>query len=149
MTNTLTEARPPAVRRTLTYRPTAQDQSFVAAARSAAVSTLIIMGLIGIFLLIGAWPALRSQGFGFLTRTDWLPDTVAHDEAGYILVGAECERGTQPGSWPLDRAPYAYETSLPGVFAVGDVRSRSVKRVANAVGEGSVVIQQVGNYLST
>ena len=91
-----------------------------------------------LFLLIGARP-----------HTDWLPETVARDEAGYILVGAECERGTQPGSWPLDRAPFAYETSLPGVFAVGDVRSRSVKRVANAVGEGSVVIQQVGNYLST
>jgi phosphate transport system permease protein len=87
----LTEARPPAVRRTLTYRPTAQDQSFVAAARSAAVSTLIIMGLIGIFLLVGAWPALHSQGFGFLTRTEWLPETGTFGIAsllwGTILVG--------------------------------------------------------------
>jgi thioredoxin reductase (NADPH) len=91
-----------------------------------------------LFLLIGARP-----------RTDWLPDTVARDEAGYIKVGADCARGTESGAWPLERAPLAYETSLPGVFAVGDVRSRSVKRVASAVGEGSVVIQQVGNYLST
>jgi phosphate transport system permease protein len=88
---TLTKARPPAVRRTLTDRPTAQDQSFVAAARSAAVSTLIIMGLIGIFLLIGAWPALHSQGFAFLTRTEWLPETGTFGIAsllwGTILVG--------------------------------------------------------------
>jgi len=92
----------------------------------------------GLFLLIGARP-----------HTDWLPEAVARDEAGYIRVGAELSRGDAPGEWPLDRAPFAYETSLPGVFAVGDVRSRSVKRVANAVGEGSVVIQQVGSSLST
>jgi phosphate transport system permease protein len=83
--------RPPAVRRTLTYRPTAQDRGFVAAARASAVSTLVIMGLIGIFLAIGAWPALHSQGFGFLTHTDWLPDTGTFGIAsllwGTILVG--------------------------------------------------------------
>lgn len=90
-----------------------------------------------LFLLIGARP-----------HTDWLPETVARDEAGYLRAGAELERGHGTGDWPLERAPFAYETSLPGVFAVGDVRSRSVKRVANAVGEGSVVIQQVGSYLS-
>src|SRR3954467_1293893 len=88
---TLTEARPPGTRRTLTYRPTAQDQSFVAAARSAAVSTLVIMGLIGVFLLIGAWPALHSQGFHFLTTTEWLPETGTFGIAsllwGTILVG--------------------------------------------------------------
>ena len=89
-----------------------------------------------LFLLIGARP-----------RTDWLPPTIAHDPAGFLLTGAEIERGPGPGEWPLDRAPFAYETSLPGVFAVGDVRARSVKRVASAVGEGSVVIQQIGNYL--
>src|SRR4029079_1087736 len=87
----LTEARPPGVRRTLTYRPTAQDRTFVAAARSAAVSTLVIMGLIGVFLLIGAWPALHSQGWHFLTRTDWLPETGTFGIAsllwGTILVG--------------------------------------------------------------
>jgi thioredoxin reductase (NADPH) len=91
-----------------------------------------------LFLLIGARP-----------RTDWLPDTIARDEAGYLRVGAELARGDAVDAWPLARAPYAYETSLPGVFAVGDVRSRSVKRVANAVGEGSVVIQQVGSYVAS
>ncbi len=87
----LIEAPTPIARRTLTRRPTAQDRTFVAAARSAAVSTLIIMGLIGIFLLIGAWPALHSQGFHFLTRTDWLPETGSFGIAsllwGTILVG--------------------------------------------------------------
>jgi len=84
-------ARPSAVRRTLTTRPTAQDVGFVAAARSAAVSTLVIMGLIGIFLLIGAWPALHSQGWHFLTTTEWLPETGTFGIAsllwGTILVG--------------------------------------------------------------
>ena len=84
-------ARPEAVRRVLTTRPTAQDIGFVAAARSAAVSTLVLMGLIGLFLLIGAWPALKSQGFHFLTRTEWLPETGTFGIAsllwGTILVG--------------------------------------------------------------
>ena len=91
----------------------------------------------GLFLLIGARP-----------HTDWLPEAIARDEGGYVRVGADLERGDGPGTWPLDRPPLSYETSLPGVFAVGDVRSRSVKRVANAVGEGSIVIQQVASYLS-
>src|ERR1700710_368579 len=90
-TSGVTAVRPPVVRRTLTYRPTAQDRSFVAAAREAGVSTLVIKVLIGAFLLIGAWPALRSQGFGFLTHTDWLPETGTFGIAsllwGTILVG--------------------------------------------------------------
>jgi thioredoxin reductase (NADPH) len=90
-----------------------------------------------LFLLIGARP-----------RTDWLPDTIAADGNGYLHVGAELAPGAEAGQWPLDRAPLPFETSLPGVFAVGDVRAESVKRVANAVGEGSVVIQQVGRYLA-
>lgn len=89
-----------------------------------------------LFLLIGARP-----------RTDWLPGAIARDEAGYVRVGTELEPGAGSDQWHLDRVPFANETSLPGVFAVGDVRARSVKRVANAVGEGSVVIQQVGYYL--
>src|SRR5207342_1909271 len=72
-------------------RPTAQDVGFVAAARSAAVSTLVIMGLIKVFLLIGAWPALHSQNWHFLTTTEWLPETGTFGIAsllwGTILVG--------------------------------------------------------------
>jgi phosphate transport system permease protein len=78
-------------RRTLSTRPTAQDQGFVAAARSAAVSTLVLMGLIGVFLLIGAWPALKSQGLHFFTRAEWLPESGTFGIAsllwGTILVG--------------------------------------------------------------
>jgi phosphate transport system permease protein len=81
----------PVVRRSLTYRPTPQDRGFVAAARAAAVSTLVVMGLIGIFLLIGAWPALHSQGVGFLTESQWLPEVGTFGIAsllwGTILVG--------------------------------------------------------------
>ena len=90
----------------------------------------------GLFLLIGAQP-----------HTGWLPPEVARDEHGFVLTGAQVLAPEGPGTWDSDRAPFAYETSLPGVFAVGDVRSRSVKRVASAVGEGSIVIQQVQQYL--
>jgi phosphate transport system permease protein len=82
---------PAPVRRTLANRPTPQDMGFVAAVRSAAVSTLVIMGLIGVFLLIGAWPALKSEGWGFLTTTEWLPETghfgIASLLWGTILIG--------------------------------------------------------------
>lgn len=66
--------REPLPRRDLRARPTRQDLTFVGAARSAAVSTLVVMGLIGLFLLIGAWPALQQQGWGFLTESQWLPE---------------------------------------------------------------------------
>jgi phosphate transport system permease protein len=88
---TLTPARPAPARRTLTTRPTAQDIGFVAAARAAALSTLVIMSLIGIFLLIGAWPALHKEGWHFLTTQEWLPETghfgVAALLWGTIVVG--------------------------------------------------------------
>jgi phosphate transport system permease protein len=83
--------KPAPVRRTLTTRPTAQDVSFVAAVRSAALSTLVIMGLIGVFLLIGAWPALHQEGWRFLTTKEWLPETghfgIAALLWGTIMVG--------------------------------------------------------------
>jgi thioredoxin reductase (NADPH) len=90
-----------------------------------------------LFLLIGARP-----------HTGWLPPEIARDEQGYVLTDADLDRGEGPGRWGLERAPLVFETSVPGVFAVGDVRSRSVKRVASAVGEGSVVIQQVHEHLA-
>lgn len=78
-------------RRTLVVRPTRQDVTFVAAVRGAAISTLVIMVLIGVFLAIGAWPALEQQGFGFLTTTDWLPESGTFGIAsllwGTVLVG--------------------------------------------------------------
>jgi thioredoxin reductase (NADPH) len=81
----------------------------------------------GLFVMIGAHP-----------HTDWLPAELARDEQGFLLTGTDL-----PGdpAWPLDRRPLLLETSMPGVFAAGDVRHGSVKRVASAVGEGSVAIQ--------
>jgi thioredoxin reductase (NADPH) len=88
-----------------------------------------------LFVLIGAEP-----------RTDWLEGTVARDERGYVLTGHDL--WTPPAGWPLKRPPLLLETSLPGVFAAGDVRYRSVKRVASAVGEGSIAVQLVHQYLA-
>ncbi len=82
----------------------------------------------GLLIMIGAVP-----------HTQWLPDEVARDGRGFVLTG----RDVPDELWPLERRPLAYETSLPRVFAVGDVRSGSVKRVAASVGEGSVVVSQV------
>jgi thioredoxin reductase (NADPH) len=89
-----------------------------------------------LFLLIGAQP-----------HTSWLPESIARDAAGFVLTGGDLVR-ERLDAWSEDRAPSAYETSVPGIYAVGDVRARSVKRVAGAVGEGSVVIQQVTQYLA-
>lgn len=80
-----------------------------------------------LFLMIGAKP-----------YTDWLPPEVDRDPDGFVLTGSDLAGGRE---WPLDRHPFLLETSMPGVFAAGDVRHGSVKRVASAVGEGSVAIQ--------
>ena len=88
----------------------------------------------GLFVMIGAEP-----------RTDWIGDAVARDERGFILTGADLPSNT----WPLDRRPLLFETSLPGVFAAGDVRHGSVKRVTTAMGEGATAIQLVHQYLET
>ena len=75
-------------------------------------------------------------------HTDWLDRTVARDEQGYLLTGADLT--SQPDvKWPLERPPMLLETSLPGVFAAGDVRHGSIKRVASAVGAGSIAVQLV------
>jgi thioredoxin reductase (NADPH) len=91
-----------------------------------------------LFVLIGAMP-----------HTDWLPPEIARDGHCFVVTGPDLAHGDAPPCWALNRHPLTFETSLPGVFAVGDVRSQSVKRVASAVGEGSVVIQQVHRYLTT
>jgi thioredoxin reductase (NADPH) len=102
-----------------------------------------------LFIFIGAVP-----------NTDWLDGIVERDERGFILTGPNLERvsGTQaarnrqdenrPRGWTLDRDPFLLETNVPGIFAVGDVRSGSVKRVASGVGEGSICVQFVHQYLS-
>jgi len=80
---------------------------------------------------------------GALPRTDWLDGVVARDERGFILAGPDAAGD----GWPLSRDPYLLETSVPGVFVAGDVRARSIKRVASAVGEGSMAITLVHQYL--
>jgi len=91
-----------------------------------------------LFIMIGAAP-----------NTAWLADLVQRDELGFILSGPDLMRdGKRPNGWPLDRDPALLETSVPGIFVVGDVRHGSVKRVASGVGEGSVAISFVHQYLS-
>jgi thioredoxin reductase (NADPH) len=86
---------------------------------------------------------------GALPRTDWLAGVVERDERGFILTGPDLIReGQRPKGWTLDRDPFLLETNVPGLFAVGDVRHGSVKRVASGVGEGSVAVQFIHQYLS-
>jgi thioredoxin reductase (NADPH) len=86
------------------------------------------------FIFIGAAP-----------RTDWLDGVLARDKAGFILAGPD----VRDHGWPLAREPYPLETSVPGVFVAGDVRSRSIKRVASAVGEGSMAVSLIHEYLGS
>jgi thioredoxin reductase (NADPH) len=86
---------------------------------------------------------------GALPRTDWLAGTIERDERGFVLTGADVmQSGERPKGWALDRDPFLLETNVPGIFAVGDVRHGSVKRVASGVGEGSVAVQFIHQYLS-
>jgi thioredoxin reductase (NADPH) len=85
---------------------------------------------------------------GAAARTDWLGDTVERDADGYILAGADLPRSAgRPRNWPLRREPLHLETSVPGIFAAGDVRHRSAKGVSAAVGEGAMAAQLVRQYL--
>jgi thioredoxin reductase (NADPH) len=81
---------------------------------------------------------------GAVPRTDWLAGVVARDERGFILAGLEAKND----GWPLSRDPFPLETSVPGVLVAGDVRARSIKRVASAVGEGSMAVALVHQYLA-
>jgi thioredoxin reductase (NADPH) len=82
--------------------------------------------------------------------TDWLAGVLEREEKGFLLSGPDLMRdGRPPKSWPLERDPWLLETSVPGIFVAGDVRYRSVKRVASGVGEGANAVQFVHQYLST
>ena len=91
-----------------------------------------------LFIFIGAAP-----------KTDWLPPTVLRDERGFVLAGPDLKRaGKLPPVWGEDREPYLLESSTPGIFVAGDVRHGSVKRVASSVGEGSIAVQFMHQYLA-
>jgi thioredoxin reductase (NADPH) len=86
---------------------------------------------------------------GALPRTQWLGNVVERDDRGFILSGPDLiHDGKKPASWPLSRDPSLLETSVPGIFVVGDVRHGSVKRVASGVGEGAVVVQFMHQYMA-
>ena len=80
-------------------------------------------------------------------NTDWLPEQVVRDERGYVCTGRDVDR-PDARRWPLERDPFLLETSVPGIFAAGDVRHGSVKRVASGVGEGSIAIAFVHEHLA-
>jgi thioredoxin reductase (NADPH) len=86
---------------------------------------------------------------GAAPRTDWLPPEVLRDKKGFILAGPDLRiDGKLPAQWHENREPFLLETSVPGVFVAGDVRYGSVKRVASAVGEGSIAVQFIHKYLA-
>jgi thioredoxin reductase (NADPH) len=102
-------------------------------------ATVTSMPMTAMFVFIGQAP-----------RTDWLGDTVERDGGGFVVTGTGLTRDADriPG-WSLERQPFLLETNVPGVFCAGDVRSRSIKRIASAVGEGSMAVQFVHQHLSS
>ena len=90
-----------------------------------------------VFVMAGAAP-----------RTAWLEDSVILDKKGFIVTGAELDEYRDLFRWPISRTPMLLETSVPGLFAVGDSRSGSIKRVASAVGEGSMAVHLVHRFLA-
>ena len=91
-----------------------------------------------LYIFIGAAP-----------NTDWLPEGIMRDPNGFVLSGRDVMiEGRMPKNWKEDRPPYLLETSMPGIFAAGDVRHGSIKRAASAVGEGSISVQFMHQYLA-
>ena len=112
------------------------EEISIACAESGSVDRVPASSL---FVFIGAEP-----------RTDWLDGFIQRDSHGFILTGPDLlQDGKRPRGWPLDRDPRLLETSVPGVFAVGDARHGSIKRVASSVGEGSIAVQFVHQYLAS
>jgi thioredoxin reductase (NADPH) len=104
-----------------------------------ALGESITMDAAAMFIFIGTAP-----------RTAMVEDVVQRDERGFILTGRDLRvDGSRPRGWALDRDPFLFETSVPGIFAVGDARHGSGKRVASAVGEGSAAVSVIHEYLRT
>ena len=106
--------------------------------RSSATGEVETHPVRHIFMMTGAEP-----------NTAWLADCIMLDEKGFVKTGPDLHpHDLAEAEWPLERAPYLLETSVPGIFAVGDVRANNVKRVASAVGEGSISVQLVHKTLA-
>jgi len=103
-----------------------------------AAGTTQIVDADALFVLVGARP-----------RTSWLPPGIKVDSHGFVIAGTDLSHEKLLDEWPLVRTPMRHETSVPGIFAVGDVRSRSIKRVASSVGEGAGVIGEIHHYFET
>jgi thioredoxin reductase (NADPH) len=115
------------------------DKRLEAITLERADGTTMTMPSEAMFIFIGTAP-----------NSDFLPDALALDDAGFVLTGLDLlHDGRRPAGWPLDRDPFLLETNVPGIFAAGDVRHGSTKRVAAAVGEGSSAIGMVHRYLET
>ncbi|QKQ74578.1 FAD-dependent oxidoreductase [Nostoc sp. TCL240-02] len=111
------------------------EEIAIAHAKTGQTETMPARSL---FIFIGAIP-----------KTDWLDGVIRRDTQGFIITGPDLtQNGKSPPGWPLERSPFLLESSVPGIFAAGDVRSGSIKRVASGVGEGSIAIQFVHRYLS-
>ncbi|MEH2279453.1 MAG: FAD-dependent oxidoreductase [Nostoc sp.] len=111
------------------------EEIVIAHAKTGQTETVPARSL---FIFIGASP-----------KTDWLDGVIRRDAQGFIITGPDLmHNGKSPPSWRLERSPFLLEASVPGIFAAGDVRSGSIKRVASSVGEGSIAIQFVHRYLS-
>jgi thioredoxin reductase (NADPH) len=107
----------------------------------------------GLTLLDGGTPERVDAHFLFVfigaePRTEWLHGVIATDARGFVLTGSDLDSARDLKAWPLDRAPFLLESNVPGVFAAGDVRHQSVKRVASAVGEGSIAVHFIHRYLA-
>jgi thioredoxin reductase (NADPH) len=117
-----------------------RGESHLTGATLTGPDTAEELELAALFIFIGQQP-----------RTEWLEGTVLRDAGGFVLTGQSLlEDGRKnPNGWGLKREPFLLESSMPGVFVAGDVRHRSVKRIASAVGEGSMAVQFVHQYLAT
>jgi thioredoxin reductase (NADPH) len=102
--------------------------------RNAATGEVDVLPVRLVFVLIGALP-----------HTGWLDGVLQRDARGFVVTGADID----PEQWRLSRRPWRFETSMPGVFAAGDVRLGALQRVAAAVGEGAAVVQQLHQYLDS
>lgn len=115
-----------------------EGEGRLAAVRLRVGQAEVELPLSALFVTIGQRP-----------RTEWLAGVVERDAAGFVMTGAALTvSGAPPAGWGIDREPLLLESSIPGVFAAGDVRYRSIKRIASAVGDGAMAVALIHQYLA-